>query len=528
MNQFNTKQWLQTQFDSGLSQREIAAMAKVTPVTIRAWFKKHDIKPRTISEALQLKPSRHEWTQTEKDAHAAKMRAVQSGRAAELTAAAKLNWERNRTALTAGIKAAANTPERRAQSRAIAKQNWASPACRAKLLKSLRSLRANPDFVVKHKLATQLATNSEAFRAKVRSFWQDADYRQLNLDRLLSPDVRAKALAKYKELLVDPEYQKWRSALSKRLWENAEYRSKQAVALAAQPKTSSQQLLLYDILDDLGVTYYREGVGTILAWYVFDCLVVSPTGKKILIEVQGDYWHNREAQVTRDKQKFSYIERYFPDYELIYVWEHEFKTIGGVAGRLRNLLGLTQPDLVEFRLADVVVQAIEWDAARDFITRHHYSGRLRSGTSYGATLGGQLVAVATISKPVRQNLTVALGEHVDLAKFCIHPQYQKKNFASWFLGRLTKLLRGAGHKRLVAYADTTVGHRGTIYRAANFVFHHEVPSDYWYVNRDGYVMLKKTLYNHAVSLGQTENEFAAGHGYEKRWGGKKLCFVKDL
>jgi hypothetical protein len=78
---------------------------------------------------------------------------------------------------------------------------------------------------------------------------------------------------------------------------------------------------------------------------------------------------------------------------------------------------------------------------------------------------------------------------------------------------------------VIAYADTTVGHTGTIYKSANFELHHEVAPDYWYVDDDGYVMHKKTLYGKARNLNMSESEFASAKGYFKKWGGKKLCFV---
>ena len=83
-----------------------------------------------------------------------------------------------------------------------------------------------------------------------------------------------------------------------------------------------------------------------------------------------------------------------------------------------------------------------------------------------------------------------------------------------------------GNNDYVAYADTTVGHRGTIYKALGFALHHEVDADYWYVDGDGYAMHKKTLYNRAVKMSMSESDFAERNGYVKKYGGKKLCFIK--
>jgi len=66
---------------------------------------------------------------------------------------------------------------------------------------------------------------------------------------------------------------------------------------------------------------------------------------------------------------------------------------------------------------------------------------------------------------------------------------------------------------------------GTAYKASNFKLHHQTEPDYWYVDGDGYVMHKKTLYNRATKLRMTENAFAEQYGYVKKFGGPKLCYV---
>ena len=81
---------------------------------------------------------------------------------------------------------------------------------------------------------------------------------------------------------------------------------------------------------------------------------------------------------------------------------------------------------------------------------------------------------------------------------------------------------------VIAYADTTVGYDGGIYKASNFKLHHIVPSDYWYVDTSGYVMHKRTLYGRAKSLKMTEAEFAEKYNYIKKYGGEKLCFIRYL
>lgn len=55
-----------------------------------------------------------------------------------------------------------------------------------------------------------------------------------------------------------------------------------------------------------------------------------------------------------------------------------------------------------------------------------------------------------------------------------------------------------------------------------------MPADYWYLSIDGWVMHKKTLYDHAIKMGMKEADFASQHGYNKVFGKEKLRFVKEL
>jgi hypothetical protein len=81
---------------------------------------------------------------------------------------------------------------------------------------------------------------------------------------------------------------------------------------------------------------------------------------------------------------------------------------------------------------------------------------------------------------------------------------------------------------IITYADSTVGHVGTIYKAANFKLDHIVEPDYWYVDKDGYVVHKRTLYARACKMSQKERDYAENHGYKKVWGGEKRRYSINL
>lgn len=341
-----------------------------------------------------------------------------------------------------------------------------------------------------------------------KKLWNDINYRQ----KVVSSNSRIWSLRKH-EL----------SIRAKELWKNDGYRLNMATALSMQLKQpSSIQRLLYKYLDDLGIKYEVEYP---LGFYVFDCFIPD---KKLLIECQGDYWHTLPKAERNDKSKFTYIKRYFQEYEIMYVWEHEFAANNRVLDRLKLKLGLSL-DIVDFNFEDVIIRTPDSKELKSFLDAYHYIGKDRGGNCFGAYFNGELIGCVVYSPPLRQNtagqFNLSSSEVCELSRLCIHPNYQKKNFASWLIARTIKKIN---FKLVISYADTTVGHTGTIYRAAGFDFHHKVDSDYWYVDKDGYVMHKRTLYGKAIKMGIKEAEYANKFGYLKKYGGEKLCFTKNL
>jgi hypothetical protein len=338
---------------------------------------------------------------------------------------------------------------------------------------------------------------------------------------MAKPEVRQKLIQHAQLLWCREDYRKTHTVAMNSL----KVREKMAIARAAQSgRISSIQTMLYAYLDELGIEYHKESEQTRIGYYVFDCLVVN-SNKKILIECQGDYWHSLENAERNDRSKFTYISKYFPEYEIMYVWEHEFYCKDRVLDRLKLKLGINI-ETKEFKFKNLIIREINSSETKTFLDLYHYLGKDRGGKAFGVFDCDLLIAVIVFSPPLRQNTAgqfgLVDGEVRELSRLCIHPSYHKKNFASWLIKRTLKQI---DCKLVIAYADTTVGHDGGIYKASNFKLHHIVPADYWYVDVSGYVMHKRTLYGKARSLKMTEAEFAETKGYIKKYGGEKLCYV---
>ena len=292
---------------------------------------------------------------------------------------------------------------------------------------------------------------------------------------------------------------------------------------------STQQQILYGILSDLGIEYTPEfDVG----FWTFDCMI-KKAHKDLLIEVQGDYWHNRPNQITRDQQKSTFISTYYSNqYELKTIWEHEFKTPGRVKELITQWCNVAPIIQRDFDFKNIQILKINEKEANIFCGKYHYFANSgRSGQSYAAVLDKTTIAVAVFAAPTRQEtvkeLDLKFSEVRELSRFCISDTHHKKNFASWALSRFCKLLFSENDqiKAITTFADESFGHIGTIYKATNWKFLHIVKPDYHYQTPEMHTMHKKTLWDHAKKMLMTENEYATKYGYIKVPGKQKRKFV---
>lgn len=361
------------------------------------------------------------------------------------------------------------------------------------------------------------------------------DYNSIQSDRIKAAwtDEKRKEAALRSAKLISPELRKQLSEGSRKLWEDGKYRQVQAIRRSTQSwSVSSIQKILYSLLDDLGVVYYREyddkpnDPETVIGPYCFDCVIPRSNKSTLLIECHGDYWHSLDKAIVKDKQKSAFINNNFNgQYELKCIWEHEFKCQNKVSELLKYWLGITDFQTADFNFRDVTIKEVTVKTANTLLDKYHYlSGCGRGGILYGAFINGKLIAVCAFSTLIRQNLPYDRESSRELSRFCIHPSYQKKNFGSWLISRCMKML--PKHiKTIISYCDTTFNHNGALYRSSNFILDGVVASDYWYVDANKWVMHKKTLYGHAKKMSMTENAFAEKNGYKRVYGSEKLRFI---
>ena len=364
------------------------------------------------------------------------------------------------------------------------------------------SIRRWEDPIYRAKMKEILNSQAYVQRAKENSsnLWKNSDYR----NHLLA-------------IYADPEFKKRQSKTSKEIQSRPEVRAAKALALLNMKRrgTSKQEDVFAGILDDMKIQYKRQ---IIIGYYTFDFLIEP----NILIEINGFPHRYFEEIKVRDQAKATYIKEYYSDkYVLKVIWDYEF----GSPERLRQIINtwsVPQP-LFDFDFKDVEYKVTDdHQIIKEFLGKYHYIGKIgRHSTIVSYSHSGMLIGCIILSYPTRiesvSRLGLKKGELLELTRLCINPQYQKKNFASWMLSKIQQIVkqRYLKAKKVITFADRTFGHKGTIYKAANWVYDGCTEPSYFYRDPDGFVMHKKTLYNVASSNHMTESDFANLYNYEK-------------
>ena len=424
---------------------------------------------------------------------------------------------------------------------------------RQKMSQSLKGYFLDHEALAKKSETTTKLWESQEYREKrstaIRELWQDRPYRDSIINGIKeswTDDRKAKQSIISTDLWNDPLYQSiqhqarvemWQSpeyrnnqtAATKKMWESAKYREKQAIALSKAARTSILDKILLAICQQLG---FNAGPISLGPW-AFDCYVTH-NDKKLLIEAQGDYWHNKKERRIRDKQKFSYYTKYLAnDYELLIVWEHEFYCIGKIIDKIRGKL-VPGNSIMRYAIKDTSIQIVERVAAETFYNCHHYLKKSRPGIHIGATYNSEIIACLTYSSLTRNESAIKFdlqsSEMLELARLSVNQLYRQKNLCSYLISRSVKIIKQTRPlvKLLISFADTTLGHTGAVYKASGWIKDGVAPATYWYIDDKAKYRHKKTVWDQAKRLGMSEAEYADYCKLTKINGKHLLRFIKWL
>lgn len=112
------------------------------------------------------------------------------------------------------------------------------------------------------------------------------------------------------------------------------------------------------------------------------------------------------------------------------------------------------------------------NVANEFLDQNHYLGGRKTGYAIGGFRNGVLVGVIMFSSPISpieqwRLLGKEYGSKVtELSRLCISSS-EGKNFASSLIAQGLKRIAEEGYWAVLSYTDTSVGHKGVVYKATN-------------------------------------------------------------
>lgn len=314
----------------------------------------------------------------------------------------------------------------------------------------------------------------------------------------------------------------WKNKISnsiKKKWANGDY-DKNLISRRTWIQRAAES-----ILNMLDIKYESEATISNNIPYSFDIKIGN-----ILVELDGDYWHNLPNVKANDKRKNQYVKRK-SEYKLYRIKEHEILCFNKLYEFFLDILNIDKVEKENLDFSRIKFEKTNIESVIDFINSLHYLGKPRKGgIAYKTTYNNNIIAIITLQRPVRQQVATSLGVEFnkcyEITRIVVNPKYHKSNIISWMLSRITKdQKRNTDNKVLVSFSDTTYGHTGACYKASNFKLHSIVKPDYTYIDGDGFYMHKKTLWDHAKKMGMSEKEFAEKYKYTKIYGKEKLKFI---
>lgn len=407
----------------------------------------------------------------------------------------------------------ANTEEGRAQRSKQSKQAWTNPEYKENQITRVTELFQSQEH---RKLVSE--------RNK-KDFLEDPEK---YLKEKVSAMHTREAQEAHRIALKNPEYRETHSILAKKRFENPEYKAKIAKGIegfARSGRQSSPEKAIEEILIGLNAEFIKEKA---LGPYNFDFYIPKIN---LYIEVQGEYWHTLPNNEQRDKKKYSYLRTADPEARIVYIWDYDLLS-GHAEGKLKEVFGICEFPVNEFEFEDLELCEDSNESTGKFLNTWHYAQKGKPGKFvYVAKFKGDIIAVAKFGPVSRKEIATTLGETTktafELDRFCIHPMRQKKNFGSYFLSRATKAFfeKFKEIRVIISFSDSTFGHDGSIYKACNWKEHSKVKPNYVYIDNNGWVMHKKTLYNHALGVHSNEKEYAEKNGWKKVFGKEKTKFI---
>ena len=145
-------------------------------------------------------------------------------------------------------------------------------------------------------------------------------------------------------------------------------------------------------------------------------------------------------------------------------------------------------------MINYVIERIDCKLAKEYIIKNHYSHGCHNAPSprYGLYDNDNLIGVLVFATPCSENVRASIfGKEYKDAVIELHRLHimdcTPKNTESWFISRCLKLLKEDRPEKyaVVSFADSTIGHNGTIYKATNALFYGMSAEATFFEDEDG-------------------------------------------
>jgi very-short-patch-repair endonuclease len=269
------------------------------------------------------------------------------------------------------------------------------------------------------------------------------------------------------------------------------------------------ELAVAAVLDSIKVRFIKQQV---FGPYTFDFYLPD---FKILLEVQGEYWHSLPNNIANDLSKASFIEHNYQDLQLRYIQECDTISKGCIASIIRSIIGI-EIETIDVNFSELRLDIIKQDTAIEFLNSYHYLPNFRKNTKIciGLYHNIKLIGAAIFAQPSYNSVVnrhgVPASKVVELSRFVLHDSYHVKNLASWTISRCLKMLKinKPEISLVVSFADTHFGHDGTIYTASNWICDGKTKPSYYYRDVNGGLIHKKVVWDYSRKFGLTEKKYA--------------------
>lgn len=241
---------------------------------------------------------------------------------------------------------------------------------------------------------------------------------------------------------------------------------------------------------------------------------------KLLLEIQGEYWHSLQNVIANDLAKEAYVRSQHPDFRILYISELEALKKGVIEKLICTELNM-EIEMINLDLDSVTVAPIASEIATDFIAKKHYLPRFRKSTRYvhGIFHANELIGVLIYASPSYHTIA---GRHkimpkhvIELSRMVIRNDCHVKNLISKSMSLSMKLLKNEDVTLVVSYADPHFGHDGSVYLACNWVNDGKTPESYYYADQAGNILHKKTIWDHSSKMGIKEGDYAQKNGLRR-------------